>query len=117
MYGQIIRNLKKSRVRTEILMYLYKIYPEMSYPSEISKHTNIDPTNVIGGLRGMGNRYGKHNSLVNLGLVEKIEENGNFYYRISKTGKKLLEDMEIKLPLQKEGSINLNKLKLTAATV
>ncbi|RLG36382.1 hypothetical protein DRN79_04975, partial [Methanosarcinales archaeon] len=72
-FGEILRALRRSRVRTEILMYLYKIYPNASYPAEISRNTGIDPTNILGGLRGMGSRFDEANSLLKLGLVEKIE--------------------------------------------
>jgi len=46
----VLRSLRRSRVRTEIVMYLYKIYPKASYPAEISRNTGIDPTNILGGL-------------------------------------------------------------------
>lgn len=38
----VLRSLRRSRVRTEIVMYLYKIYPEASYPAEISKNAGIE---------------------------------------------------------------------------
>ncbi len=92
-YGHIIRSLKKSRVRTEILMYLYKIQPQASYPSEISRHTNIDATNVLGGLKGMGARYDRNNSLTGLGVVELVNHNGVSYYRLSNKGKRVIDDL------------------------
>lgn len=92
-YGNIIRSLKRSRVRTEILMYLYKIQPAASYPSEISRHTNIDATNVLGGLKGMGARYDGSNSLLGLGVIELVNYNGVSYYRLSKKGKTVIENL------------------------
>ncbi|MCL7476085.1 MAG: archaellum operon transcriptional activator EarA family protein [Methanosarcinales archaeon] len=94
-HPQIVRSLKKSRVRTEIMMYLYKIYPNSSYPSDISRHTKIDSTNVIGGLRGMGHRYDKANSLIGVELVESINFDGTAYYRLSDTGKRWIETMDL----------------------
>ncbi len=94
-HPQILRSLKKSRVRTEIMMYLYKIYPNSSYPSDISRHTKIDSTNVIGGLRGMGQRYDKANSLIGVELVEMINFDGTAYYRLSDNGKRWIETMEL----------------------
>ncbi len=94
-YSQILRSLKKSRVRTEIMMYLYKIYPNSSYPSDISRQTRIDPTNVIGGLCGMGRRYDKINSLVGVKLVEPVQLDGATYYKLTETGKKIIESMEL----------------------
>lgn len=76
-------------------MYLYKIYPNSSYPSDISRHTKIDPTNVLGGLRGMGHRYDKANSLIGVELVESINFDGTAYYRLSDTGKRWIETMEL----------------------
>jgi len=91
----VSRALRRSRVRTEIMMYLYKIYPRASYPAEISRNTGIDPTNILGGLRGMGNRFDETNSLLQSGLVDKIERDNIMYYRLSEPGKKLLEEMEL----------------------
>lgn len=48
---QILRALMSSRVRTEIAMYLYKIYPDASYPSEIGRNIGFAPTNSLGGGR------------------------------------------------------------------
>jgi predicted transcriptional regulator with HTH domain len=92
---EILRSLRRSRVRTEILMYLYKIYPRASYPAEISRNTGIDPTNILGGLRGMGNRFDESNSLLSMGLVDKIERNSIVYYQLSKRGKNLIEGLEL----------------------
>jgi len=92
---EILRSLRRSRVRTEIMMYLYKIYPRASYPADISRNTGIDPTNILGGLRGMGTRFDESNSLLNMGLVEKIERDSMAYYRLSKRGKELIEDLEL----------------------
>jgi len=72
-FEEVLRSLRRSRVRTEIVMYLYKIYPNASYPAEISRNTGIDPTNILGGLRGMGNRFDAGNSLLKQGVVEKME--------------------------------------------
>jgi len=46
-FEEVLRSLRRSRVRTEIVMYLYKIYPNASYPAEISRNTRIDPTNIL----------------------------------------------------------------------
>ena len=89
----ISRSLRRSRVRTEIVMYLYKIYPKESYPAEMSRNTGIDPTNILGGLRGMSNRFDESNSLLKMGLVDKIERDNVTYYRLSEPGKELIESM------------------------
>ena len=66
-----------------------------SYPSDISRQTRIDPTNVIGGLCGMGRRYDKINSLVGVKLVEPVQLDGATYYKLTETGKKIIESMEL----------------------
>ena len=54
---------------------------EASYPADIVKNIGIEPTNVIGGLRGMGNMFDKSNLLIGLGLVDEIRVNKVTYYR------------------------------------
>ncbi|MHC1610027.1 MAG: archaellum operon transcriptional activator EarA family protein [Candidatus Methanospirareceae archaeon] len=92
---EILRSLRRSRVRTEIVMYLYKIYPRASYPAEMSRKIGVDPTNILGGLRGMGNRFDESNSLLKMGLVEKIERDNVAYYRLSERGKELIESLKL----------------------
>lgn len=94
LYEAVLRSLRRSRVRTEIVMYLYKIYPKASYPAEISRNTGIDPTNVLGGLRGMGTRFDAGTSLLNQGVVEKVEREKATYYRLSELGKSLIESIQ-----------------------
>lgn len=93
-FEEILRSLRRSRVRTEIIMYLYKIYPRASYPAEIARNTGIDSTNILGGLRGMGSRFDESNSLLSQGVVEKIELGDATYYRLSDRGKALVESLQ-----------------------
>jgi len=93
-FEEILRSLRRSRVRTEIVMFLYKIYPNASYPAEISRNTGIDPTNILGGLRGMGGRFDAGNSLLKHGVVEKNEHGNATYYRLSELGKSLIESIQ-----------------------
>ena len=69
-------------MRCEIMMYLYNNYLEASYPLEIAKNTGIDPTNVLKGLNGTG-WFGAVKSLLNQGVVEKMERGEWRYYRLS----------------------------------
>ena len=89
----VLRSLRGSRVRTEVALYLYKIYPEASYPAEIGRGTGIDATNVIGALRGMNRRFDESNSLLGLGLVDIIEGEGVRYYQLSEQGKSVMENL------------------------
>jgi len=46
-FEEVLRSLRRSQVRTEIVMYLYKIYPNAQYPAKIFRNTEIDPTNIL----------------------------------------------------------------------
>ena len=92
-FEDVFRSLRRSRVRTEILMYLYNKYPGASYPAEIARNTGIDPSNILGGLRGTG-RFDASNSLLKQGVVEKIERENATYYRLSERGKSLIESIQ-----------------------
>ena len=93
--GRALRSLKKSRVRIEVMTYLYNIYPNTSYPYDISRQTGIDSTNIIGALRGMGDRYKNSNSLVEMGLVDKVENGDVTYYKLSDQGKRFIESTDL----------------------
>ena len=90
---RVLRSLRRSRVRTEIAMYLYKIYPAASYPADIARNIGIEPTNILGGLRGMTRRFDESNSLLGMGLVDKIGDNGATYYQLSEHGKLVIEEL------------------------
>lgn len=92
-FEDVSRSLRKSRVRSEILMYLYNNYPEASYPAEIARNTGIDPKNILKGLIGTG-RFDAAKSLLKQGVVEKIERGDETYYRLSERGKSLIESMQ-----------------------
>jgi predicted transcriptional regulator with HTH domain len=93
-FEEILRSLRRSRVRTEIIMYLYKIYPRASYPAEIARNTGIDSTNILGGLRGMSSRFDESSSLLSQGVVEKLELGDATYYRLSERGKAMVESLQ-----------------------
>ena len=92
----VLRSLRRSRVRTEVAMYLYKIYPAASYPADIARNIGIAPTNILGGLRGMNHRFDESNSLLGLGLVDKIGNNGATYYLLSERGKSVMDTLNKK---------------------
>ena len=89
-FEDALRSLRRSRVRSEILMYLYKNYPEALYPAEIARNTGIDLQVVLRGLKGTG-RFDTSNSLLQQGLVEAIERGNETCYRLSERGKSLIE--------------------------
>ncbi len=87
----ILRSINKSSLRKKVLFYLYSIYPNYDYLANISRRVRSDPTNVLGCLKGMGNRYNGSSSLIELGLVEVIEKDGYKYYRITDLGRKVVD--------------------------
>jgi predicted transcriptional regulator with HTH domain len=91
-FEKVYRSLRRSRVRTEILMYLYLYYPKALHPVEIAKNTGIAPTNVLRGLIGTGRIDASH-SLLNQGVVERMEHDDATHYRLSERGKSLVESM------------------------
>lgn len=42
----------------------------------------------------MGNGFGKSKSLLEVGLVDKVERDDGIYYQLSKQGKSLIVNME-----------------------
>lgn len=85
--------LRRSRVRTEILMYLYSKYPTASHPEEVSRDTGIDLKNVLRGLRGKGGWFKESDALLKQGVVEQVEHGGTTYYRLAERGKSMIESM------------------------
>ncbi len=89
---KIIRSLMRSDIRKSVLLYLYRIYPHASYPAEIARCIDAHALSVIGGLKGVGNRYKGSSSLLALGVVHTVEvEDGAIFYKLSETGAKVAE--------------------------
>ena len=90
-----IRALRRSNIRKKITKYLFDISPNSSYISEIAYNVKTTPTNVIGALRGMGNRYKVEESLLNLNLVEEIKSDSNIkLYSLTSFGKEIIESLK-----------------------
>ena len=87
----ILRSLNKSHLRKKVLIYLDSIYPNADYLSNIARRVGSDASNVLGCLRGMGNRYNGNSSLIELGLVEVVNVDGYKYYKLTVLGKKVAE--------------------------
>ena len=89
-----IRALRRSNIRKKITEYLYEINPNYSYTSEIAYHVGASPSNVIGALRGMGNRYKEDESLLSLNLIEEKKGGKNVrLYGITDFGKEIMSSM------------------------
>ncbi len=90
----ILRSLNKSSLRKRVLKYLDRVHPNADYLANIARAIGSDPSNVLGCLKGMGNRYNGNSSLIELGLVEVVEKDGYKYYRITELGKRVVKYME-----------------------
>jgi len=87
----VIRSLRRSSIRKKIAEYLFEISPSGSYTSEIAYNVKTTPTNVLGAIRGMGDRYKVDESLTGLNIVEKIENNSNVkIYKLTEFGKEIV---------------------------
>ncbi|MBA2847623.1 hypothetical protein HNP88_001807 [Methanococcus maripaludis] len=87
----IIRSLNKSKLRKKIVYFLYDIHPHGTYLSELSRRVKSDPSNVLGCLKGMGNRYNGSSSLIELGLVNCDGKEGMKIYQMTTYGKTVVE--------------------------
>jgi len=81
--GRVIRSFMRSPLRLTVLRYLFDIYPQSNYLSEIARSVNSDPSNITGALRGSGIRYTTEDSLISMNLVEVRIMKHNNYYRIN----------------------------------
>ena len=79
--SEILSALKRSGEKTEIVMYLHKIYQNTADITDISGYTGIDPTESLGALREMG-------------LVDMIERDKVTSYKLSERGKSLIDTVE-----------------------
>jgi len=87
----VVRSLRRSIIRKKITDYLFEISPSGSYTSEIAYNVKTTPTNVLGAMRGMGDRYKVEESLIGLNIVEQIESNNNVkIYKLTDFGKELI---------------------------
>jgi len=92
-YPKFIRSLMRSEVRKSILLHLHEIYPQASYPAEIARCIGVHPMSVIGALKGTTNRYNVSNSLLTLGALTVIDDEGVSYYKLSEVGVKVAESV------------------------
>jgi predicted transcriptional regulator with HTH domain len=91
----VVRSLRRSNIRKRIAEYLLEISPSGSYTSDIAYNCQTTPTNVIGAIRGMGQRYKKEESLIGLELVEQITSGKDVkVYRLTDFGKDIVESLK-----------------------
>ena len=84
MDGEIIRSIRRSQLRREVLKYLANIYPNRAYLTEIAFTLDRQATTVNGALSGAGHRYAKESSLLALNLVSVVSRSGKKYYQLNR---------------------------------
>jgi predicted transcriptional regulator with HTH domain len=90
-----VRALRRSNVRKKIAEYLFEISPNYSYTAEIAYHVRTTPSNVIGAIRGMEERYKQDESLLNLEIVEEKSAGNNVrLYGITDFGKEMIKTVK-----------------------
>ena len=82
LFGRVVRALRRSRLRAEVVRFLCGVYPEWAYPSIIAESLGASYENVVGALRGLGRRYRPEDSLLALGVVEERVEGRLRLYRL-----------------------------------
>jgi len=91
----VIRSLRRSNIRKKIAEYLFEISPSGSYTSEIAYNIKTTPTNVIGAIRGMGDRYKEDESLIDLGIVEQVTGGKDVkLYKLTDMGKEIIASIK-----------------------
>jgi len=91
----VMRALRRSSIRKKIAKHLFDISPNGNYVSDIAYNIKTTPTNVIGALRGMNNRYREEESLLQLNIVEEVTGGKNIkLYRITDFGRDVIENLE-----------------------
>lgn len=89
-----VRALRRSNIRKKIAQYLFEISPNYSYTAEIAYHVRTTPSNVIGAIRGMEERYKEDESLLNLEIVQEKNCGNNVrLYGITTFGKEMIQSV------------------------
>lgn len=89
-----VRALRRSNVRKKIAQYLSEISPNYSYTAEIAYHVRTTPSNVIGAIRGMEERYKEDESLLTLDIVQEKNCGNNIrLYGITPFGKEMIQSV------------------------
>lgn len=92
-----VRALRRSNIRKKIAQYLFDISPNYSYTAEIAYHVRTTPSNVIGAIRGMEERYKEDESLLNLDIVQEKSCGKNVrLYGITSFGKEMIKSVNTK---------------------
>ena len=90
-----VRALRRSNIRKKIAEYLFEISPNYSYTAEIAYHIRTTPSNVIGAIRGMEERYKEDESLLNLDIVEEKSCGNNVrLYGLTDFGKEMIKSVK-----------------------
>lgn len=90
---RVIRSLMRSNVRSDIIRYLAKKYPNSAYLAEIEKAIKSSRCHLLGALFGKDDKYSEEHSLVALGLVDVLTDDGYKYYVLTGRGLKVAQNL------------------------
>lgn len=86
----IMKSLRRSKIRIAVLLFIAHSYLQQCNLKELSLGLDICAGNIIGALNGRKGRYKSEESLVCMGLVERMEYfiDGRLliHYRLTKKG-------------------------------
>src|SRR5208337_4831546 len=90
----IMKSLRRSKVRIVVLLFIAQSYYWQANLKELCLGLNLCATNVLGALVGSEDRYKYKDSLVGMGLLERIETSvGDLklvHYRLTKKGARIV---------------------------
>ena len=82
--GEILRSIRRSGLRRDVLKYLANIYPNKAYLSQISHSLNSSTQVISGVMHGGCHNYTAESSLNFLNLVLMFTKAGKKYYQLNR---------------------------------
>lgn len=94
----IMKSLRRSKIRIVVLLFVAHSYFRQANLKELCKGLNICASNILGALNGCKGRYKLEESLVGLGVVERVEclIDGHklIHYRLTEKGARIVGMLE-----------------------
>jgi predicted transcriptional regulator with HTH domain len=95
---EVMKSLRRSKIRIVVLLFIAQSYFRQANLKELCKGLNICASNILGALNGYKGRYKFEESLVGLGLVERVEYliDGHklIHYRLTEKGARIAGMLE-----------------------
>ena len=108
----IIKSLRRSKVRIIVLLFIAQSYYGQANLKDLHNSLNLCQTNILGALVGSDGRYKCEDSLVCMGLLERVETSIDdfkmIHYKITEKGTRVARIFE----KETMSTIILDKLKV-----